>query len=122
MPAWWQYYDHAAAVVTEAAEKVDQQSAPLKNYEAKMNTARTEIRAEQDAVAPLLTAVDDRSYWVRIIDDIHERLPKEFIWVTSFARRFRGFKSSLRRTGQAWPEKSPGLAGAVSRLAARSSC
>ena len=81
-----------------------QQSAPLKNYETKMNTARTEIKAEQDAVAPLLTAVDDRSYWVRIIDDIHERLPKEYIWVTSFAPVSADSKAASGGPGKPGPK------------------
>jgi len=82
---WWQYLDHATTVITEAAEKVSQQSVPLQNLEKKMKAASDAIKAEQETVAPLLTAVDDRSYWVRVIDDINVRLPKEYVWVTSFA-------------------------------------
>ena len=108
LAAWWQYYEHAAAVVAEAAEKVEQQSVPLKNYENKMNTARTEIKAEQDAVAPLLTAVDDRSYWVRVIDDIHERLPREFIWVTSFAAVSADAKGAAAGKNKGGPQSQPG--------------
>jgi type IV pilus assembly protein PilM len=81
---WWQYFDHATTVINEAAEKVTQKSAPLKILETNMDKARAAIKAEQETVAPLLTAVDDRSYWVRVIDDINLRLPKEYVWVTSF--------------------------------------
>jgi len=85
MAGWWQYFDHATGLITEAAEKVSQMSVPLKNLEGKMDKARADIKAQQDTVAPLLTAVDDRSYWVRVIDDINVRLPKQYVWIVSFA-------------------------------------
>jgi hypothetical protein len=36
-----------------------------------------------DAVAvPLATAIDDRFFWIEIVEDLNARLPKENIWVT----------------------------------------
>jgi type IV pilus assembly protein PilM len=104
LAGWWQYLDHGATVISDAAEKVSQQSIPLKNFETKMNKARDDIKAQQDTVAPLLTAVDDRSYWVRIIDDINGRLPKEYVWVTSFGPTAEGKGAA----GGARPPGPPG--------------
>ena len=84
MAGWWQYFVHATAVINQAGEKVSQQSMPLQNLEKKMDNARKEIKDQQNTAAPLLTAEDDRSYWVQVIDDINARLPKDYVWVTSF--------------------------------------
>jgi hypothetical protein len=32
----------------------------------------------------LLTAVEERSYWLKLMEDINVREPKDLIWVTSF--------------------------------------
>jgi len=108
MAGWWQYFDHATAVVTDAAEKVSQQSVPLQSLEKAMDKARLAIKGEQDTVAPLLTAVDDRSYWVRIIDDVNSRLPKEFVWVTSFGPVSADKKGAGGNTQGPKPPNQPG--------------
>jgi outer membrane murein-binding lipoprotein Lpp len=84
LAGWWLYFDHAAAVTNQVSDQISSPVNTLKDFENKMNAARAEIKAQQDTAAPLLTAVDDRSYWLRIIQDINERLPKDLIWVTSF--------------------------------------
>ncbi len=84
LTGWWLYYDHAAAVTDQVSEKLKPTVDTLKSFEKRMNDARADIKAQQETAAPLLTAVDERSYWVKIIEDINTRLPKDFVWITSF--------------------------------------
>ena len=82
--AWWLYFDRAAAVTNQVSDRLSPQVDTLKSFETRMNAARADIKAQQETAAPLLTAVEDRGYWVKIIEDINTRIPKEFVWVTSF--------------------------------------
>jgi Tfp pilus assembly protein PilN len=84
LTGWWLYFQQAAQATAEASEKLTPKVAELQKYDKLINEARKEIQAQQDTAAPLLTAVDERNYWVRIIDDIGSRLPKDYVWVTSF--------------------------------------
>ncbi len=83
LTAWWLYYSQAAAVTNEVSDKLTPPVSVLKDFENRMNAARADIKAQQDTAAPLLTAVEDRSYWVRIFDDLNARLPKDLVWITS---------------------------------------
>ena len=84
LTGWWLYYDRAAAVTNQVSDRLSPTVDTLKSFEKRMNDARADIKAQQDTAAPLLTAVDERSYWVKIIEDINTRLPKDFVWITSF--------------------------------------
>ena len=90
LAGWWLYFDHAADVTRKVADQLAPKVASLQDFEKRMKTARTEIKAQQDTAAPLLLAVEERSYWVKIIEDINTRLPKELVWVTSFDTRHQG--------------------------------
>ena len=83
---WWLYFDHATLVTNQVSDQLKPKVDTLKSFETRMNAARAATKAQQDTVAPLLTAVDDRVYWVKIIEDINTRLPKDYVWVTSLAR------------------------------------
>jgi len=82
--AFWLYYNQAASATTNALEAIQPKVAELKNYEAKLNSVRSDIKGQLETAAPLLHSVEERDYWIKVINDINSRLPKEFIWVTSF--------------------------------------
>ena len=81
---WSLYFQQAAQATAAATEKLTPKIAELQKYDKLINGVRADIKAQQDTAAPLLTAVDEHNYWVRLIDDIGSRLPKDFVWVTSF--------------------------------------
>ena len=90
LAGWWLYFDRAAAVTNQVSDRLSPQVDTLKNFEKRMDAARADIKAQQETAAPLLTAVEERSYWVKVIADINARLPKDLIWVTSFDARNLG--------------------------------
>ena len=82
--AWWLYLLQGTKATEEAAQKLKPKVAELQKYEKLIDAAKKEIKAEQDTASPFLTAVDERGYWVQIIDDINSRLPEGFVWITNF--------------------------------------
>jgi type IV pilus assembly protein PilM len=84
LTAWWLYFEQAAAATSKAIASLEPKVAELQGYEKKITNAKSDIKTQLEAATPLLTAVEDRNHWVRIIDDINARVPKEYVWVTSF--------------------------------------
>lgn len=83
LAGWWGYFAHATKVQTEVSEGLAQKISTLKGVEEQFTAVRKVIKAKQDVVAPLVQAVEDREYWVRLIEDINTRLPERFLWITS---------------------------------------
>ena len=81
--AWWQYYEHAAVVAAEEAQKLDQAAAPLASLDSKMKAARGEVDKLAESALPFARVAHEREYWVSLLSDINLRIPKDYIWVTS---------------------------------------
>ena len=79
------YYSKALTVTNDELAKVENKVGLLKPKEGAIATAKTEISKKVAESSPLLNAVNDREYWVKVIDDINSRLPESFIWVTEFS-------------------------------------
>ena len=84
LAGWWQYFERAADTTAEVTERIQSQSAPLADEEAKIKKAMDEIENLKKSTKPLLKAVEEREYWVKVINDINQRLPQDYVWVTSF--------------------------------------
>lgn len=78
------YYSKAATITAEELSKVEEKVGALSSKAGPIKTARAAIEDRVKESAPLLDAVSDREYWVRVIDDISSRLPAEYIWITEF--------------------------------------
>ena len=53
--------------------------------EARIVSLRKEASALDAIATPLLSVINDRGVWLRILDDLNARLPKENIWITELA-------------------------------------
>lgn len=84
LAAWWQYFVQATKVTADATEKLNPKVTELQGYEKKIENARREIKAQQETAQPYLAAVDEKGYWLEMIEDINSRLPRDYIWVTNF--------------------------------------
>jgi type IV pilus assembly protein PilM len=82
----WLYFDRAAAQTAAMNEALDQKIAPLDNVQRKIEGVRNAIKSQETVAAPLLAAIDDRQNWTRMVDEIHSRLPKEFVWITGYEK------------------------------------
>ena len=109
LAAWWLYLDRVAVITAEVAGKIAPKVAALKGLDTKMKVAKDEIAAQQATVAPLVQAVEERGYWLKIIEDINLRLPKELVWITSFEAKVQapldeGAEPAPGPKGQAAPK------------------
>ncbi len=84
LAGWWLFYNHATAVTKDVLGRVQPKAAELKGFETRMKKVDDEMKAQEADASPLIHAIDDRQYWTAVLSDINSRLPKEFVWVTSF--------------------------------------
>lgn len=88
LAGFWLYFDKAAAATQRV---VDEDVAPrvssLQAARDRIKKIETEIKKQEEIAQPLLQAVQDREMWTKLVDDIHSRLPNEFVWVTTYERQ-----------------------------------
>nr|MBA3544625.1 pilus assembly protein PilM [Chthoniobacterales bacterium] len=113
---WAFYFMRVAQVDRQVADtlqvEVDRMS-PLENKIKKFARETTTLDA---AATPLLSAINDRGVWLRILDDLNARLPKENIWLTELAPTSGG-RIVGETTSGAGPAATPPLrAGGAGNL------
>jgi hypothetical protein len=54
----------------------------MRRVAAQMDNLRKQTAALDSIAVPLTAAVNDRSFWPEIIENLNARLPKEHIWIT----------------------------------------
>jgi Tfp pilus assembly protein PilN len=79
---WGFYYAWAAQVTRAGAEKIKNVNAPMAATETKIAKLRQKATALDAISAPLVAAINDRSFWPQILQELNARLPKEDIWIT----------------------------------------
>ncbi|MFL6529046.1 MAG: hypothetical protein ACJ8KX_01120, partial [Chthoniobacterales bacterium] len=79
---WGLYYARAASVERQANELLTQKVEAMRRVEGQMNNVRKQTTALDSVAMPLAAAVNDRSFWPEMIEDLNARLPKEDIWIT----------------------------------------
>jgi len=84
MGAWWQYYEHAATATAGVTQSLVEQAKPLNAIKSSMEAARKDLAKLVESARPLTIVAQEREYWVKVLADLNERLPKEYIWITGF--------------------------------------
>jgi type IV pilus assembly protein PilM len=79
---WGFYYMRAAQVAREEGEKIDRIDAPMRVAEAKIENLCNQAATLNVVANPLANAINDRFFWIEILEDLNARLPKENIWIT----------------------------------------
>ncbi len=79
---WSVFYMHAAGVLSAVKEQVDAKVATLRGFQTRIDGIRKEATTLDGVASPLLEAVNARSFWPQLLEDLNARLPKENIWVT----------------------------------------
>ncbi len=99
---WGFYFLRVAQVQVRVADNLQVEVDRMRGVENPIASLRKET-ANLDAIAtPLLSAISDRGVWLRILDDLNARLPKENIWITELAPTSGG-----RIIGETAPGTSP---------------
>jgi type IV pilus assembly protein PilM len=79
---WSVFYIHATGVLSAVKEQVDAKVATLRGLQTRIDGIRKEATTLDNVASPLLDAVNGRSFWPQLLEDLNARLPKENIWVT----------------------------------------
>ena len=79
---WGLYFTRAASLERKAAASLAQKVEAMRRVATQMDEVRKQTGALDVVAMPLTTAMEDRSFWVEIIEDLNARLPKENIWIT----------------------------------------
>lgn len=82
---WGFYFMRAAHVEASVADRLETQVDQMRGLEGQLDKLRKETATLDTAATPLLGAINGRGAWLRILDDLNVRLPKEDIWITELA-------------------------------------
>lgn len=79
---WSIFYLHGAGILRASAQQLEAKVGKLKALQGQLDNVRKEATTLDNAAAPLLAALNARSFWPQLLEDLNARLPKENIWVT----------------------------------------
>jgi type IV pilus assembly protein PilM len=82
---WGFYFLRVARVEAHVADTLQIDLDRMHGIENRIALLKKETALLDAAATPLLSAINDRDAWLRIIDDLNARLPKEDIWITELA-------------------------------------
>jgi len=80
--AWGAYFWRAAQVEDRASAKLQEKVDAMHRIEAQMSQVRKQTGSLDNESAPLVAAINERSFWPLVLEDLNARLPKEDIWIT----------------------------------------
>jgi type IV pilus assembly protein PilM len=80
--AWGAYFWRAAQVEDRATAKLQEKVDAMHRLETQMNQVRKETTMLDNQSTPLVAAINERSFWPLLLEDLNSRLPKEDIWIT----------------------------------------
>ena len=97
--AWSVYFWRAAALENRAAARLQEKVDALRRIETQMNQVRKQTATLDSESSPLVAAINHRSFWPLVLEDLNTRLPKENIWITELAptsggKQLAGLESS----------------------------
>jgi hypothetical protein len=82
---WGFYFLRVTRVEVQVADTLQVEVDRMRGLENRIASLRKETAALDAEATPLLSAISDRGVWLRILDDLNARLPKENIWITELA-------------------------------------
>jgi Tfp pilus assembly protein PilN len=116
---WGMYYTRAAQVTRRITEQTQQKVDTMRAADAKIDNLRKQITSHDAVAVPVIAAINDRSFWVELLEELNTRLPKEDIWITELIPTSGGKPIGVdaQRASQLAPSPSP-VAGASPRAKA----
>jgi type IV pilus assembly protein PilM len=80
----WMGHFNALTTESEAlTTQIKRDIKALEEIDRTIKDKRQSLRKRYESSLPFHQAVADRDYWIRVINDIHQRLPDDFVWITS---------------------------------------
>jgi len=109
---WSAYYARAAQVTRHGTQQLQQKIDIMRVGETRLDKLKKQAVSLDSVATPLITAVNDRSFWPELLQDLNARLPEGEIWITELYATSGGkaLGAAEKRAG----EKAPALAPATS--------
>jgi type IV pilus assembly protein PilM len=104
---WGGYYTRGADVIRHRTETMQEKVTAMKRIESRVNEVRKQMAGLDTLSTPIVEAIDDRSFWPQIIDELNTRLPKEDIWITELVATSGGTPLSTPGARTLRPETNP---------------
>jgi Tfp pilus assembly protein PilN len=82
---WSFYYARAAQVIRASMGRTRKINEPMRAAEEKIDKLRQRAGILDAVSVPFVAAINDRFFWVQLLEDLNARLPKEDIWITELA-------------------------------------
>jgi type IV pilus assembly protein PilM len=116
---WSLYYARGAHVAQRATERIQEKVDTMRGAEAQLDKLKKQVASLDSLATPLIEAINDRSFWLEIIEDLNARLPKEDIWITELIPTSGGKPIGLdqKRMAEIAPAATPAPATLSGRAA-----
>jgi type IV pilus assembly protein PilM len=79
--AWGVYYTRAAQTTRRMTEQTQAKIDIMRAAEVQIDKLRKESATHDSVATPLIAAINDRSFWMELLEELNVRLPKEDIWI-----------------------------------------
>jgi type IV pilus assembly protein PilM len=79
---WGAYYAQGAHIVRRTTEGLEEKVDAMRRIETQMSQVRKQTASLDNVSTPLVAAINDRSFWPQIVEELNARLPREDIWIT----------------------------------------
>ena len=109
MLGWSVYCTRAAQAMREAAQMIQQKNASMRGAETQLDKLKKQVTSLDSIATPLISAINDRDFWPRILEDLNTRLPEADIWITELGATSGGklLGAGEKRAGAATPAAAP---------------
>jgi type IV pilus assembly protein PilM len=82
---WSAYFARAAQVTRQSSQRLQEKINIMRQVEARFDKLKKDASSLDAVATPLISAINDRSFWPQILQDLNARLPDSDIWITELA-------------------------------------
>jgi type IV pilus assembly protein PilM len=117
MLGWAIFYTRAAQVTRETAEAMQQKNGSMRAAEMQLDKLKKQMASLDSVATPLIAAINDRDFWLQILDDLNARLPEADIWITELGATSGGklLGTGEKRAGETVATPSPPASGPAAK-------
>ncbi|HEY5741024.1 MAG TPA: pilus assembly protein PilM, partial [Terrimicrobiaceae bacterium] len=80
--AWLLHFSYGASLIQQRLDSVNADVEKLETVAKRFDALQGETKRLQAVAGPLVLAVNERSSWAEILEELGSKLPSRFIWVT----------------------------------------
>jgi type IV pilus assembly protein PilM len=107
---WSAYFARAAQVTRHATEQLQQKIDTMRAAESRLGKLKIQATSLDNVATPLIAAINDRSFWPEILEELNARLPEGGIWITELSATSGGKPIGVGEKPTGWIAPSPALA------------